>query len=153
MHTLGTKTVKVWFLLGVSCLCWQATANVPSVLVDRFKLADADHDGYLSEDEHRRFIDIGFERGDLNGDGMIDREELTQSMVRNGGGRLPIDSPVIRKAVNAFFAITDRNRDGLLSKDEVLAMAPLGFTAKDDDGDGRLSLQDLVAHVPGLQLN
>jgi photosystem II stability/assembly factor-like uncharacterized protein len=56
-------------------------------MIDRLKQMDANHDGKISKDEVPEQMQRLFDRGDTNGDGVIDEEELKSLPQRMGGGR------------------------------------------------------------------
>jgi Ca2+-binding EF-hand superfamily protein len=66
-----------------------------------------------------------FATTDLNGDGVIDREEYHRRMMDT-------------------MLLADTNKDGTLSMDEVPDADPAAFAAADTNGDGMLSTQEFV---------
>jgi Ca2+-binding EF-hand superfamily protein len=66
-----------------------------------------------------------FATTDLNGDGVIDREEYHRRMMDT-------------------MLLADTNKDGMLSMDEVPDADPAAFQAADRNGDGMLSTQEFV---------
>lgn len=80
---------------------------------------DADADGKVSLLEYQDWLSYGFDRMDLNRDGLLAPEE------QPGGQGRPLTRDAHRTRLAETFARQDRNRDGLLDVQE-LAAPPQG---------------------------
>jgi Ca2+-binding EF-hand superfamily protein len=120
-------------------------------LADTLMSFDRNGDGKLDRAEVPERFQGLFDRADANKDGTLTRDELTQSAnatVQEGAGqgrgeredrgfgrgRGPGMDPLLRAL--------DRNRDGVLSEDEI-AGAPDALKTLDANGDGELSADEL----------
>jgi len=56
--------------------------SIPREILERFKEADANGDGKLTEEEAPDRLKQNFDRFDANGDGAVDLEELSQALAR-----------------------------------------------------------------------
>lgn len=104
-----------------------------------FERIDADGDGKLTPDEmaaHRKARLMGF---DLDGDALIDADELREGMTRHGAKRVEMR---ITRILNHH----DANGDGKIGADE-MARGRGGrmFRKVDTDGDGALSEAEFEA--------
>jgi len=98
-----------------------------------FESRDSNKDGRLTREESR-MPERWFARSDANGDGSLTREELSQPPARPGapaghrGGKLAqldtnsddkIDAGELKVAAERMLARLDKNKDGVLSADEL----------------------------------
>jgi EF hand len=91
-----------------------------------------------------------FAATDLNGDGMIDREEyhrrMMDTMLLADGNKDGMLTPgEIPNADPATFAAADANGDGMLSDEEFMDARFGDFEAADQDGSGTLSPAEVDA--------
>jgi Ca2+-binding EF-hand superfamily protein len=123
----------------------------PARMVERWLENDADGDGQLSEDELPGFMAQMMGQADTNGDGALDRAELTAAAEqfgrRFGGGGFggpgggfggPGADP--RAMVQQF----DRNGDGMLQPQEIPPQMMRMFQGADGNGDGAIDQQELA---------
>ena len=133
-----------------------APAASADELIDTLMSFDRNGDGKLDRAEVPDRFQGLFDRADANKDGSLTRDELQQSANATvqagagrgrgegegrgyGRGRGPGMDPLIRAL--------DRNRDGVLSEDEI-AGAPDALRTLDTNGDGQLS-GDELRPMPG----
>ena len=105
-------------------------APLPFPILDAL---DDDGDGVLSPEEIRR-ADEGLRNKDFDGDGVLTKKELSMGTRFHGGNRIAI--------LKGFQAI-DVDFDGEVCDEERLD-APDALLRLDVDGDGRLSLEEIV---------
>jgi Ca2+-binding EF-hand superfamily protein len=121
-------------------------------LADTLMAFDKDGDGKLVRTEVPERFQGLFDRADVNKDGALGREELTQSANasaqqdagrgrRGGRGRGGMADPVMRAL--------DTDRDGVLSESEIAA-APEALKALDANSDGQLSAEELRPPMRGF---
>ena len=113
-------------------------------MVARIQSFDKNEDGKLTKDEIPERMQGIFERGDANGDGAIDKEELTRfAATIQGAGRRPDGerpqgppSPEMLVEHSMHF---DKDGDGKLDREELLAFAQEMIRRRDGQGgpDGR----------------
>jgi len=108
---------------------------------------DANHDGKITPDEVRAEVERRFVEADINGDGKIDDADLPPIM----RGRNAIDEGVpgmrrgrdhgMRKELS-FLRQADTNKDGVVTRDEVRALADREFARLDWNKDGIVDQAD-----------
>jgi Ca2+-binding EF-hand superfamily protein len=99
---------------------------------DPFSEADADRDGRIDRQEFNAAVEKKFRSYDLNGDGVLDMEEIRdvrkrhgewdvgkefEAMDTNGDGR--VDLKEFKESASKRFMEYDRNGDGFLDRPEV----------------------------------
>jgi len=110
--------------------------------VINFEQADVNGDGQLTKNEMTQYAQFQFTRADTNQDGFLDRAELAANIVKQMQNRM-------KKHQDRMLSKLDANDDGKLSFAELHgAMAERGnkmFERMDRDGNGTLS-QDELSH-------
>jgi len=139
-----------------------------------FKLADANNDGQISQQEAidaaNLLVGGFFFRGDANGDGSLTKDEVRQArdqflaqhplariaLQRNQGAAAAATAPgsPAANAEQMFEALVDTNRDGNLQASEVRQVVQTGVTAMfaqaDTNRDGQLSPTEVNASIIGM---
>jgi len=118
----------------------------PTAFLDSIFQGDRNGDGVLASNEiSERFAPM-LQGADTNGDGTLDRAEVTAAMEnargrfgRRGGGGF--DSQQMTQQMMQ----ADRNGDGVLTPDEVSPQARGMLQGADTNGDGALDAQELQA--------
>lgn len=87
----------------------------PRTPSDYLALMDTDGDGRISEQEYVDYLSAGFRRMDVNGDGILEPEELP------GGRGKAIDLRTHQDNLRRQFHKLDRNHDGYLDAKELAA--------------------------------
>jgi Ca2+-binding EF-hand superfamily protein len=129
----------------------------PQAMIDRVMESDKDGDGKLSKSEVPRHLAQMLGGADTNGDGSIDRAELTNAMQNSqphfggpggggpgrfgGAGGLDGDPRPGGPNLSQY----DRNGDGQLSADEVPTQLRGMLRGTDQNGDGKLDAQEVEA--------
>ena len=107
-----------------------------------FKSMDKNDDKAISKEEAgERWERLG--KADKDGDGKVTMQELMANRPEGGPG-----SPG-RPGGGEFFANSDKNKDGKVSKDEVPAEAWERLGKLDKDGDSAVSREEMAAMMPG----
>ncbi len=116
---------------------------------------DKNGDGKLTKDEAPERLQGLFDRGDINNDGSLNRDELTKmaqaqsSSGGTGGQSQRMEGRGGRGGfprVDQLFAALDANSDGVLSPEEV-RNAPAALLRLDRNGDGALTA-DEIRQIP-----
>ncbi len=102
-----------------------AGQNTREELIREYREADLNKDGYVDEEEYRRFIKKRFESMDSNRDEMLERAEL-------------------KELKKEEFVLTDRNKDRRISFREFLKGRLRFFNEADVNKDALLSLEEYV---------
>lgn len=102
----------------------------------RFEYLDTDQNGKVTLEEMRVSVLKFWKQADLNQDGTITREEISNFAKGSLGKR---------------FLNKDANGDGMLSREEVEWMPQLRFDQIDEDKDGFLSQTELKRHHPRMR--
>jgi len=115
----------------------------PNAFVDRIFQNDRNGDGMLAPDEVSDRLAPMLQGADTNGDGVLDRAEVTTAMQNSGGrfGRRGFDAGQMTQQLMQG----DRNGDGLLTPDEVSPQARGMLQGADLNGDGAIDAQELQA--------
>lgn len=142
-------------------------------LLERLKAADKNADGMLSRDEAASLPRISqhFDEIDANHDGFITFEELRaflqahhghgghagkglEALDKDGDGRISRDEAAAAPRLAANFDKIDANHDGFLTKDELhaarQAMRQAHWAKIDTNGDGKISRHEAQANAPRL---
>ncbi|MCQ4159304.1 EF-hand domain-containing protein [Roseomonas sp. GC11] len=116
------------------------------------QMADADHDGRITETEALNALSARFAEADADHDGNLTLDELhaflrQQWEARRPAGerRAPPEAMRHRMAerVDGLFRAADANRDGKVTLDEARAVALALFRATDRNNDGVLEASEL----------
>lgn len=115
---------------------------------------DVNHDGVIDEQELAKAPDA-LRALDRNGDGRITPDEMSPAMGRGRGGRGreeegPRGPDTIEEAVKTYLAF-DKNGDGKLTRDEVPERMQGIFDRADSDKDGVLTADELRAMARAQQ--
>jgi Ca2+-binding EF-hand superfamily protein len=118
----------------------------PDAFIQRF---DKNKDGLLTKDELPAYLHKPFERYDANGDGKLDRGEVTQMIqgLRAYFGiqaKGPTDKQV-EAFVNKLLTQFDTNKDGKISRAEAKGQLANNFDQIDRNKDGFLDRMELRA--------
>lgn len=105
-----------------------------------FERHDLDGDGVIGRDENRLFGDMRFQRWDRDSDGVVTEAEMVEAAQERAARRMA-----------KMFARLDTNGDGRLEYAELEAMGAARFDGMDADGDGRLSLEEAQARWQARQ--
>lgn len=108
----------------------------------RFRAMDTNADGVITRSEWRG-SDRSFERHDWNGDGVLSGAEVWPSDVPRGTTGAVVDSPDPENPLVQSFIRADRNRDGIISRDEWVS-DPTTFKRVDVNGDGVITRPEYV---------
>lgn len=117
-----------------------------------FKRADANGDGKITKDEAPERLKPGFDRVDANSDGGIDKAEFGRAMGRlmgmagQPGNAAPTPRPEFVVGAMILKAL-DADGNGQLSASEI-ADAPKALAKFDKDNDGKLDQEELLAQAP-----
>ncbi len=135
-----------WLAAGL-CLGLTATASAQGYARMRFQDMDLNGDGMITRDEWRG-SDRSFRAQDWNGDGRLAGNEVRI------GARRPVTEPnpdmVGTSGRQDRFADLDKNGDGRLTRGEWLGSAAV-FDALDANGDGALTRVEAIGSNPGGQ--
>ncbi len=110
---------------------------------DKFKKADKNGDGKLTEDEVPAEFWARIGKFDKNGDKGISKEEIAAGFKASGGGPGRDGRGGPPGGPDAIFAKMDENKDGKLSKDEVPPEMWNRLSNADEDADGTVSKGEL----------
>lgn len=116
----------------------------PAAFVDRIFQDDRNGDGVLSSDEISDRLASMMQGADTNGDGALDRAEVTAAM-QNARGRYGRRRGFDPQQMTQQLMQGDRNGDGVLTPDEVPPNAMGMLRGADQNGDGALDAQELQA--------
>ena len=102
-------------------------------------LIDGNNDGAINADEAAAYLEWMFRRRDINGNGTLSPREF--AAVEKTG---PNDTNKARmraesRRIAQYWAGTDTNGDGRVTKAEFMALAERRFKEMDADGDARIS--------------
>lgn len=118
----------------------------------RFRLLDADRDGWIDRPEFLRTAVVRsvvagdgfspprtreFESIDLDGDGTITPEEFLRAALM---GRTSAIAGAAGGPREALFEVVDSDRDGVLSKREFMQAGARDFERSDIDGNGKVTI-------------
>ena len=102
-------------------------------------LIDGNNDGAINADEAAAYLEWMFRRRDINGNGTLSPREF--AAVEKTG---PNDTNKARmrsesRRIARYWAGTDTNGDGRVTKAEFMALAERRFTEMDANGDAKVS--------------
>jgi hypothetical protein len=121
----------------------QAPRRERASLVELFAQLDANGDQHLDRgeipEEGLEAFDTLLRHGDANEDGRLEGSEFRTLFERLRALAPPSASPSLQAG---FFRSRDRNKDGVLGRDEFPGPAPL-FDRLDSDRSGSLSIEEL----------
>jgi Ca2+-binding EF-hand superfamily protein len=115
----------------------QAETSEENQLIHWFQAHDRDHDGYLTADEVIGYEMKVFKRMDRDGSGRLREDEYCS-------GIPPANTAEVSRCHNRFTHI-DTNGDGYITPDEVTDFYRLVLQTADQNGDGKVSLDELLA--------
>ncbi|HEX7817551.1 hypothetical protein [Dyella sp.] len=108
MHRLAVATA--------ACLPWLAVAQeLPRTPAEYLRMMDSNGDGRVSEAEYVQYMSAGFYRLDVNGDGVLEPEELP------GGHGHRVTLKAFQDNLRRQFRKLDSHRDGYLDARELAA--------------------------------
>ncbi len=131
--TVGLLTISATTIMAAP-VAFSQIAN-PEEMIAR---ADANEDGDISWDEVVAFRSGSFDQLDRNGDGVISADD---SPARPFAGRF-------NEAFERVQANYDGDRDGQVTRDEMLNGPAPVFERGDVDGDGVLTADEMAAITP-----
>lgn len=106
--------------LTLLLLCSPALAwAFPSAPAEQLARVDSDGDGKVSRAEYRAWMSRGFRAMDVNGDGVLQPQELPPGTSFRRGQALTLDEHHAR--IDARFALQDVDSDGFLDVRELTA--------------------------------
>jgi Ca2+-binding EF-hand superfamily protein len=105
------------------------------------KKYDKNRDGFVTKEELPDFLAKNFERSDRNGDGKLDRTEITALL--NTLRVMLTPPPEVEKIVEKLLAAFDTDKDGKISKAEARGKVADNFAAFDLNKDGFLDRGEL----------
>ena len=138
MKGLSIATLASLWLLGTM----SASANPGGAAHVEFMFRDADtnRDGVITQAEVRAASALHFRRDDLDGNGMLSRDEVRQQQLRHGADQL---TPALLTVVtNNAFAIYDVDGDGRITLENYLQSQVNMVLQADFDKDGQVTLQE-----------
>jgi hypothetical protein len=100
--------------LALLLLAMPLTGFAQATAADLFHAMDSNGDGRISESEYVRYMSQGFDRRDLNHDGVLEPDELP------GGRGKAITLKEWQDNLRHEFHRLDRNHDGYLSQQELM---------------------------------
>lgn len=132
----------------------------------RFNALDKDEDGYISRDEFNRSGDSAFSRMDTNKDGVISkadpkpaprgedtRSEQTRLQQQQARQQQPRSERLLKMptthSADGMLAMYDRNKDGVVSREEYQQGRDAQFAAVDSNSNGVLSYDEYVSEFAG----
>lgn len=107
---MRAAVIALGLLIAATFPAW---ADEPALMT----MFDTDHDGCVSLDEYRAYMDRGFRRMDANGDGVLDGAELPAG----NDHRAPLTLDAHHRNVARQFHRQDTNHDGCLDLHELMA--------------------------------
>jgi Ca2+-binding EF-hand superfamily protein len=113
------------FAVAVAALAGGAAPAIAATKTSPVVRFDTDNDGTVDLDEAKKAASALFDKLDTDKDGTLDLKELQ--------GRL----------TQKEFTAVDPDNDGMLTKDEYLAVVEKRFKAADPDNDGTVSAAEL----------
>ncbi|MDO8411106.1 MAG: EF-hand domain-containing protein [Phenylobacterium sp.] len=133
--------MKRLFLLaaGFAVLATPALAQMGAQ--DPFADADTNRDGLITMAEHQASRAARFDRLDRDRDGVIRMQDFPRIARRGDGGA----------DLQRMISAADRNRDGALTREEMLASPPVAFALADANNDGILTAAERDAAKARLQ--
>ena len=138
------------FALRAACFGLLLAAG-PALAADdaqatRFRLSDANGDGFVDRAEHDAAMRREFGQQDLDHDGFVTLPEYQRWLEHNVAGaqgrRVALPAAATAAVARCYFRMVDSSGDGKLSLDEHLGYTARVFKALDRDGDGRLTLAE-----------
>ncbi|MGY0800075.1 hypothetical protein ACW7G0_13610 [Lysobacter sp. A286] len=118
---MRAKPLLLMFVLSVSGAVTALPASAQSrvdATSDYLQRMDTDRDGRVSLVEYQQWMGYAFERMDVDGDGVLDPDELP------GGRGRPVSKARHLAALAAAFHRQDLNGDGFLDVRELAAPPP-----------------------------
>jgi len=125
--------------LGFAVLATPALAQIQRQ--DPFADADTNRDGQITLAEYQASRAARFDRLDRDRDGVIRMQDFPRIAVRGDRGA----------DLERMISAADRNRDGALTRAEMLASPPVAFAMADANDDGVLTAAERDAAKARLQ--
>ena len=155
----GTPTMKLPAMDGQADSRTGGDTDANDARGGLLQVIDRDRDGRVTREEWERLEGL-FAKLDRNGDGVLDKAELTAfgSRTRGAGASAApaMRSPASKQRppqsgtratgsqmVQAFMKRLDKDQDGRISKSEATRLPPENFKRIDSDGDGYLTPREL----------
>lgn len=133
--------MKRLFLLAAGFAVLATPAFAQMRAQDPFADADTNRDGLITMAEHQASRAARFDRLDRDRDGVIRMQDFPRIAHRGDGGA----------DLQRMISAADRNRDGALTREEMLASPPVAFALADANNDGILTAAERDAAKARLQ--
>lgn len=113
---MARSAARLVFAATLACACAAApVAAQVTAGTEYLSRMDTDGDGRVSLAEYQAWMGYAFERMDVNGDGVLQGDELP------GGRGAPVSRARHQASLEAGFKRQDRNGDGQLDASELMA--------------------------------
>ncbi|MDP1619300.1 EF-hand domain-containing protein [Phenylobacterium sp.] len=126
-------------VLGLAVLATPALAQMRGQ--DPFADADTNRDGQITLAEYQASRAARFDRLDRDRDGVIGKTDFPRVALRGERG----------EDLERMISAADRNRDGALTREELLASPPVAFAMADANDDGVLTAAEMASAKARLQ--
>jgi Ca2+-binding EF-hand superfamily protein len=122
--------------LSICALAQTAESEHPSFYQLMLQKMDSNGDGRVSLDEYVAAASTRFKNIDVQNKGTVDANDIAAS---------PVTLQRDQKIADAIVKRMDKDAKGYISQDDVVAAAQSRFTRMDENGDGKLTSDELTA--------